>query len=133
MKMKVAPKIISNLLSNEADCNLQNLQLKDEKDEKASLCNSVDVVKPPGPHESQMNTGKTRLVLKLPLRTRPQIDKQANLATSSSSPTQGTIKEDWVDLISQDTGSSANALAMINGVSKNCNTTDFRDADSEKV
>ncbi|XP_057483241.1 uncharacterized protein LOC130769996 [Actinidia eriantha] len=124
----------SNLLSNEADCNLQNLRLKDAKAEKASLCNSVDVVKPLEPYASQMNTGKTRLVLKLPLHTRPQIVNEANLATSTSSPTQGTIKEAWVDLISQDPGSSsANPLAIINELSKNCNTNDFRETESERV
>ena len=39
-----------------------------------------------------------------------------------------------VDLISQDPGSSsANALAMINELSKNCNTNDFRETEFEKV
>ncbi|KAL6968618.1 hypothetical protein U1Q18_034419 [Sarracenia purpurea var. burkii] len=135
----------SNMQSNEGDYDFRNVQMKDSKAEQVSLRNSEDVIKPPVPLEPRLNIEKKgRLVLKLQFRdfkksaapenTIPQIDNHANLASSSSSPIQENTREHVVNLISEDPGlSSANAYMTNEELSENCNRTDFRDRDSEKV
>lgn len=130
----------SNTQRNEADCSMQNGHLKDPKDEQASLYDSRDVFKPSEPLESQRGIGRrTRLVLKLPYRdlkrtsenTRHQIDNQANLASSSSSPAQEISKEDRVNMILEDPGlSSANGYGA--NELENCYRTDFRGREPNK-
>ncbi|KAF5931439.1 hypothetical protein HYC85_032312 [Camellia sinensis] len=141
----------SNMQSNEPNYSLQNVQLKDPKTEQVSLYESEDVVKPPEPLESQINSKNTRrLVVKLSLRdskksitlvnTRPQIDNLVDLAPSSSSPTQETAKEGRVNLISENLGSSsANANANANANATNAELpedhkrTDLREREPKKA
>ncbi|XP_052182402.1 uncharacterized protein LOC127795031 [Diospyros lotus] len=120
----------SDMQSNEPECNLQ----KDLKADQTSSHGLKDVIKHPEPRKlvvrfslrdskKSVTSGKTRL----------QNGSQVDLAASSSSPTLQTPKEDWVNLTSEDPGSSSANATNSEELSGYCNRTELSDRAPPKV